>query len=103
MSTQPLSGTLLDEQVRLSLEELSQFCSAGNEWVVALVNEGILDPLGNSPGDWVFVGSCVSRAHAAQRLEHDLGINLAGVALVLELLDEVDTLRSRIRRHNLDR
>ena len=41
------------------------------------------------------------RARTAIRLQRDLDINLAGAALVLELLDEIDTLRSRL--HVLDR
>ena len=32
----------------------------------------------------------------AHRLQRDLGLNLAGVALALELLDEIEALRSRI-------
>jgi chaperone modulatory protein CbpM len=32
------------------------------------------------------------------RLQHDLEINLAGVALALELMDEIDALRERLCR-----
>ena len=34
------------------------------------------------------------------RLQRDLGINLAGVALVMDLLDEIEELRGRLRRQN---
>ncbi|MEO5655034.1 MAG: chaperone modulator CbpM [Nitrosospira sp.] len=30
------------------------------------------------------------------RLQHDLGVNLAGIALALQLLDEVEMLRARL-------
>ncbi|MFM0514464.1 chaperone modulator CbpM [Paraburkholderia sp. RL17-373-BIF-A] len=34
----------------------------------------------------------------AQRLAHDFQINAPGVALALDLLDEIDSLRSRVKR-----
>jgi len=33
----------------------------------------------------------------ALRLQRDLGLNLAGAALALELLDEVEALRAQLR------
>ena len=92
-----LTGTLLDEQVYVSVTEICQACSTRTEWVVDLVEEGILEPFGKDPGDWHFPSDSISRAHTARRLQRDLGINLAGVALALDLLAEVDALRSRLR------
>jgi chaperone modulatory protein CbpM len=37
------------------------------------------------------------RATVALRLQRDLGINYAGAALVLQLLDDIEALRARIR------
>ena len=91
-----LSGTLLDEQVHLSLTEFCQACSSGTEWVIELVEEGILEPSGEESSRWSFPGNTLSKAQRARRLQHDLDINLAGVALVLDLLDEIETLRSRV-------
>ena len=38
---------------------------------------------------WYFNAEDLVKAHQAQRLMSDLGINLAGVALVLDLLAEL--------------
>ena len=35
--------------------------------------------------------------HRVIRLQHDLRVNLAGAALALDLLDEIDQLRARLR------
>lgn len=67
------------------------------EWVIALVDEGVPDPLGQDPAHWRFAGASLRRARAALRLQRDLGINLAGAALVLDLIDEVGSLRARLR------
>ncbi len=53
--------------------------------------------LGREPAHWRFGGASLHRAHAALRLQRDLEINLAGVALALELLDEIESLRMRLR------
>jgi len=47
---------------------------------------------------WCFNGISIRRVQTAKRLQHDLGINLAGVALAIELLDEIESLRTRLDR-----
>ena len=97
MTQKVLTGTLLDEQVYLSLTEISDACSTRTDWVVELVEEGILEPSGKERRHWRFWGNSLSRAHTARRLQEDLEINLAGVALVLDLLEQIEALRNRTR------
>ena len=98
MPTKILEGLLIDEQSRISLVEVCRACSRHAEWVIELVEEGVLEPVGRSPDQWRFPPAALQRALVAARLQHDLGINLAGVALALDLLDEINALRSQLRR-----
>jgi chaperone modulatory protein CbpM len=98
MNQKILSGTLLDEQTVLSLDELCHACSSSTEWVIELVEEGALQPVGHDPSQWQFTGTSLLRAHTAMRLQRDLGLNLAGIALALDLLDEMETMRARLQR-----
>jgi chaperone modulatory protein CbpM len=66
--------------------------------VYELVEEGIIDPLGREPSGWRFRWTSVRRVRCALRLEHDLGVNLAGAALALDLLEELTRLRAQLRR-----
>jgi len=91
-----MAGLLLDEECRLTLGELSRACRVHAEWIVELVEQGIIEPNGNDLRHWRFSGSCLSRVMRVQRLQRDLGINLAGAALALDLLDEVRRLRRRL-------
>ena len=91
------SVTILEEQVGLSLSEVSRACAVHAEMIVELDNEGVLAPDGREPHRWRFTGVHVRRATVALRLQRDLGLNLAGAALALELLDEVETLRAQLR------
>lgn len=88
------SGYIIEEEVELSLAELSRVCCVNAEWLIALVEEGILEPLEDGE-QWRFSGASIYRARTVWRLQQDLGVNLPGAALALELLEEIDTLRAR--------
>ena len=102
MTSKTLTGILLDEQVELSLSDLCHACSTSTEWVVELVNEGVLEPIGHEQAHWRFSGPSLLRARAAMRLQQDLQINLAGVALALDLMEEIEAMRERLRRFELE-
>jgi len=93
-----ITGFILEEQSGLSLDDLCRACAAQADRIIELVNEGVLAPVGAAPDDWRFTGTHLHRARVALRLETDLGVNLAGAALALELLDELDALRERLQR-----
>jgi chaperone modulatory protein CbpM len=92
-----LQGIVLDEELKLSLSELTRLCGISDEFVRLMVNEGLLHPRGLQPEDWYFSGIELRRAKRALRLQRELELNLAGAALALDLLEEVETLRARIR------
>lgn len=93
-----LQGTVVEEEVQLTLVELCQACRAEQEHVLSWVLEGVLEPLGNDPRDWRFSGESLRRARLALRLSRDLEINPPGVALALDLMDEIGELRARLQR-----
>ena len=93
-----LSGDVLEEDVELTLAELCRICQLPAERLFELVEEGVVEPLGRDPVRWRFRGISVRRIRCAQRLERDLGVNVAGAALALDLLEELEELRARLRR-----
>jgi chaperone modulatory protein CbpM len=92
-----LSGIILEEQTELTLADICRACAVHAEYIIELVDEGVLAPAGREPASWRFTGIHMHRATVSLRLQRDLGINLAGVALAFQLLDEVEALRARIR------
>lgn len=91
-------ATVVEEELHLTLVELSHSCRASSDQLIALVEEGVLEPAGTDPQDWRFSGRSLRRARTALRLSRDLQINAPGVALALELLDQIDALQARLRR-----
>jgi len=93
-----LSGEVLDEDLELTLSDLCRLCRLPAEQVFELVEEGIVEPLGRDASHWRFQGASVRRIRCAVHLRRDLGVNWAGAALAMELLDELYALRARLSR-----
>jgi chaperone modulatory protein CbpM len=93
-----LTGEVLDEDSEITLVQLCRSCSVTAETVEALVEYGILEPTGRRDRHWCFSGPSIGRVRVAQRLQRDLGVNLAGVALALDLLERVDELHTRLQQ-----
>jgi chaperone modulatory protein CbpM len=92
-------GDIIDA---LSLHDLCRFCGAEETWVIEMVDYGVLEPKGSVIEKWRFYGANIARAKKASRLKRDLGVNVAGVALVLSLLEERDAIRRRLAHYEID-
>lgn len=77
----------------LTMTELCRFCDADSAWVVELVEHGALDPQDTTSTEWEFHAISIARARKARRLQRDFEVNVAGIALILDLLEERDALR----------
>ena len=91
------SGHVVEVESGFTLLELCRSGGAAPEEVSVWVIEGVLEPVGQGPHDWCFAGSALRRARLAMRLARDLEVNAAGVALALDLLDEIAALRASLR------
>lgn len=104
---QVVVGAVLDDRIELSFHEVCRICGAGEETVIEMVREGVVEIVradAASTADvfgaavatqWTFSGAAVQRIQTALRLQQDLHVNLAGAALALDLLDEIARLRRR--------
>ena len=93
-----ITGFILEEQTELTLADLCRACAADSALLIELVDEGVLSPSGNAPQQWRFTGVQMHRARTALTLQRDLGVNLQGAALAVELLEELATVRAQLRR-----
>jgi chaperone modulatory protein CbpM len=96
--TDILTGIILEEEIHLSLRELCDACAVHAEFITELVDEGVIEPSGFVKSHWCFSGVSLHRIRAAKRLQQDLGVNLAGAALALDLLDEMQQLHTQLQK-----
>ena len=101
MNERITSVQVLDDGVELTLVELCRASRAPEEQVRLWVLECVLTPRGAAPEEWRFAATALRRARRARTLTHDLEINTPGVALALDLMDEIEALRASLRRAGL--
>ncbi len=78
-------------------QDMAEFCEASDlsdVYVIEIVEHGILEPQGTKPQDWRFNDLELALAKRAAKLRHDLELEWEGVALALDLLEEVQQLRA---------
>ena len=93
-----LQAHLLDEGDWIGATEICQLCRIELTTVVELADLGVVSPRGYAPEQWQFPATELSRLRTAGRLMRDLGLNVSGAALALELLEEQHHLERRLRR-----
>ena len=88
---------VIDEQTTFTLVELCRSCAVEAEFIEAMVEQGILEPTGRRGSHWCFPASSLRRTRVTLHLQRDLGVNLAGAALALDLLERIEELNARMR------
>ena len=94
-----LEARVLDAATWLRVDELCARTQVEQQWIVELVELGALEPMdGIGPDEWSFALSDVPRVHAMTRLVEDLGVNLPGAAIIVELAEERRRLQAQLRQ-----
>jgi chaperone modulatory protein CbpM len=110
-SEKALKGEILGDDVWFTLDDLCRSCALPRDHILLLVEEGIIEPVvtGNDLVDdrsggpqsvehWRFEWRSLTRVRTSKRLQRDLGVNPAGVALALELMERIEQLERQLRR-----
>jgi chaperone modulatory protein CbpM len=92
-----ITGVILDEHSEMTLDDLCHTCRVDRASIVALVDEGIVEPRARDGQSWRFDSTTLPQVARALRLQRDLDLNPAGVAFTLDLLKEIETLQNRIK------
>jgi DNA-binding transcriptional MerR regulator len=85
----------------LTLEALARRANMHPDVVERYVELGLIHPCEGEGPSLVFEPSTVLRLGAVNRLRQSLGINMAGIAVVLDLIDQICALQDenhRLRR-----
>ncbi len=93
-------GIVLDD-AGLTLEQIAGACAVDRTWVVTHVSEGYLPVVGDHESDWHFTAAALNRARRMRAIERDFDAVPELAALVADMLDEMDALRTRLNRGGL--
>ncbi len=92
-----LVGVCLSDEQGLELDAFAQACGTAAEVIRLLVDEGLVRPAIEQPA-WRFGGEELARVRRILRLQRDFEANLDSVAVMLELMDQIEQLRALLRR-----
>jgi len=90
-------GVCLTDDNALDLEAFATACGTEIEFVRLLVDEGLVQPIVDQPA-WRFGGEELSRVRRIRRLQHDFEASLQSVAVMLDLIEEIERLRAQLQR-----
>lgn len=82
--------------IDFSFDELVDACGNGPDWIISLIEEEVITIHGN-PAQARYNGAALARIRRASRIHRDFDASASATALILQLLDELESLR---RTHN---
>lgn len=85
------------DPILLDLDELCERCGVDLHDIVDMVEAGIVEAEGADPSQWRFTSYAFLRIRRAARLRRELELDLPGLALSLDLLDEIEQLRRQLQ------
>ena len=88
-----ITAILIEDTNPITFDELCRSLQTEQQFVIELVEHHVLNPQGNSYMEWRFDSHNFKRAKTAVSFYRDLEVNLNGIALALELLDQIDELK----------
>lgn len=91
-----LIGSLMEE-TWLTLEQVAAACTVEPGWLLRHIKDGLFPHAESVAGVWRFSGPALQRARRMRQLERDFEAVPELAALVADLLEEMDTLRARLR------
>ena len=95
-----VTGVCLGDDGWLEIDEIALACQVEPHFVELLIDEGLVQPARSESG-WRFGSDELARVRRIRRLQRDFEANLQSVAVMLDLLDEIDRLHGRLRRAGL--
>ena len=91
--------------MKLSVHEVCQAAGITRETLIEIVHEGIVEPRGATAGEWEFDTDALTLLRRAARLQADFELEWGGIALVIDMLNELEKARSEneLLRRRLNR
>ena len=86
------------EPEQLTLDGLAACTGVHPALITYFVEYGLLEPSARTGTQWLFDTACIARLRMIERLRRDLGANLAGIAVILDLLERLTSLQREVEQ-----
>jgi chaperone modulatory protein CbpM len=95
-----IEAHMLDERDFLAVDTLCRLCGLDLQAMIELAELGVVAPRGYAPAEWQLPATSLPTLRTVGRLMRDLGVNVSGAAVVVELLETQRQLERRL--HELE-
>jgi len=96
MANETLSGVVIESHESLTFEEYCVAIKIEREVIIEMIEYELIQPQGTRPEEWRFDSASLKRGRMAASFYHDLEINLQGIALAFDLLDQIKDLKKQV-------
>jgi DNA-binding transcriptional MerR regulator len=86
------------EPEQLTLESLAACAGVHPTLITYFVEYGLLEPSVRTGTQCLYDTACIARLRIIERLRRDLGANLPGIAVILDLLDRLTVLQREVEQ-----
>jgi chaperone modulatory protein CbpM len=93
-----ISITIIDDNNLLTFDEICRAIHADNDLMIQLIEYHIIQPKGSSQKEWAFDHLALKRARLARNFYYDMEVNLAGIGLLIDLLERIEALETQTSR-----
>jgi DNA-binding transcriptional MerR regulator len=83
---------------RVTLEVLAERTGIHSQRILHYVEHGLLEPCEHLGEQAYFEAAAVLRLRRIERLRRDLGVNLAGISIILDMRDRLLRLQRELER-----
>jgi chaperone modulatory protein CbpM len=90
-----LTGVVVDDTTTFTLTQIRQHYHIPEELLQEMLEYGLLEPIINGTEAHVNI-EALQRLHTALHLHEELGINMPGVALALDLIDALTATQNEL-------
>lgn len=88
--------THVEENPEVTLEEVCELFHIPVEFVYEIIEQGVVEPVEPDAELLRFDETHLKRIKTIAHLHHDLDINVAGGALIVEMMEEMEAMRARL-------
>lgn len=97
-----ITGVLVDEDSTVSFVEICEHYDMTEDMLLDMIEHGLVQQASATPKMIQIHKDTLRRIQSARRLQSDLGVNVPGAVLALELLDQLEQIRQELeilKRH----
>jgi chaperone modulatory protein CbpM len=97
MKTIIFSDVLVGEMMTLTLTEFEKQYQVDEAFLNEMLDHGLIEPTQLETEKMVFDIQALQRIQSALRLQRDLEVNMPGIGIVLDLMDELHHAREELQ------